>query len=108
MRPHVELVHENDLIFHPGELPGGEGKPRQQNLCYDEENGAASTRLIFDDAWSRPGGYHHADTEWYVTKGEISIGRRVLGKGGYWRAPRGLGVPSHDVVPGTEGAGFGR
>lgn len=102
MRPHVELVHSNDLIFHAGEFPAGEGRARQQNLCYDEENGAASTRVIFDQAWSRPGGYHHADTEWYVVSGEVRVGRRVLGKGGYWRAPAGLRVPGIQVRPGSE------
>ncbi len=52
MRPHVELIQESDLCWHPAELPGGDGKVRQRNLSYDEEDGSASTRLIFDSAWT--------------------------------------------------------
>jgi Domain of unknown function (DUF4437) len=74
VRPHVELIQEADLCWHAAELPRGEGKVRQRNLSYDEENGAASTKLIFDSAWHRPAGYHHADTEWFVLGGEIRLG----------------------------------
>ena len=42
MRPHVELVDEKDLLWHVAELPGAKGEARQRNLCYDEQNGAAS------------------------------------------------------------------
>lgn len=102
MRPHVELIQEADLCWHAAELPKSEGKVRQRNLSYDEENGAASCKLIFDSAWSRGGGYHHADTEWYVLEGEIKLGRRILGKGGYFRAPAGLRIPEMSVRAGTE------
>ena len=70
MRPHVELIQEKDLVWHEAELHKGSGRARQRNLSYDEENGAASTRVVFDKAWSRAGGYHHADVEWYVQTGE--------------------------------------
>jgi hypothetical protein len=84
-------------------LPRGSGKGvKQKNLSYDEEDGSASLRVIFDKAWSRPGGYHNADTEWYVVDGRIRIGDRYLGKGGYWRAPAGLAVPKIEVDAGTE------
>ena len=102
MRPHVELIQEGDLCWHPAELHGGEGEVRQRNLSYDEENGAASTRLVFDSAWHRPAGYHHADIEWYVMKGRVKVGERVLGKGAYVRAPAGLCVPEMSVEAGTD------
>ncbi len=35
MRPHVELVDEQDLLWHVAELPHGNGEARQRNLCYD-------------------------------------------------------------------------
>ena len=102
MRPHVELIHKDDLMWHKAELPRSEGKAQQRNLSYDEESGAASTIVRFDSAWSRPRGYHHADTEWYVTSGEISIDGQRLGEGGYFRAPKGLCIPQLEVKEGTE------
>ena len=41
MRPHVELIHEDDYIWHAAELPTGEGKAEQRNLSVDEEDGSA-------------------------------------------------------------------
>lgn len=102
MRPHVELIQQADLCWHDAELPRGEGKARQRNLSYDEEDGSASTKIHFDSAWHRPGGYHHADTEWYVLSGQVKLGDRVLGKGHYWRAPAGLRVPPVAVKAGTQ------
>lgn len=102
MRPHVELIQEADLVWHEAELHRGDGKARQRNLSYDEENGAASTRVMFDKAWSRPGGYHHADIEWYVMQGQVKIGDRLIGAGGYLRAPAGLRIPAMEVQAGTD------
>ncbi|MGI9307611.1 MAG: DUF4437 domain-containing protein [Gammaproteobacteria bacterium] len=103
MRPHVELIQQADLCWHDAELPRGQGKGvKQRNLSYDEEDGSASMRVLFDKAWSRPGGYHHADLEWYIVEGQIRIGDRYLGKGGYWRAPAGLAIPKIEVKAGTE------
>ncbi|MGI9291609.1 MAG: DUF4437 domain-containing protein, partial [Gammaproteobacteria bacterium] len=103
MRPHVELIQESDLIWRPAELPGGQGKgAKQKNLSVDEEDGSASMRVVFDKAWIRPAGYHHADVEWYVMGGRVRIGDRYLIKGGYWRAPAGLSVPKIEVEAGTE------
>src|SRR3972149_7064056 len=102
MRPHIELIHQADLCWHPAELQRGNGKVRQRNLCYDEENGAASTKLQFDSGWSRPAGYHHADTEWYILNGELTIGDQRLGPGVYLGAPAGLRVPEISVKEGSE------
>ncbi len=77
MRPHVELIQETDLCWHAAELLRGQGKARQKNLSYDEENGADSTRVESDTAGHRPGGYHRADTEWYVMAGEVRVGRQA-------------------------------
>ena len=103
MRPHVELIQESDLVWHEAELPRGQGKgTKQKNLSYDEEDGSASMRVVFDKAWSRPGGYNHADIEWYVIQGRIRVGDRYMGKGGYLRAPAGLAVPKIEVDAGSE------
>ncbi|NND54361.1 MAG: DUF4437 domain-containing protein [Gammaproteobacteria bacterium] len=101
MRPHVELIQQSDLCWHAAELPKGGLGAKQRNLSYDEEDGSASMRVLFDKAWSRPGGYHEADTEWYVEEGRMRIGDRYLEKGGYWRAPAGLAVPKIEVEAGT-------
>jgi hypothetical protein len=102
VRAHVELIQQGDLCWHEAELPRGEGKVRQRNLSYDEEDGSASMRVLFDSAWHRPAGYHHADVEWYLVNGTIKIGDRVLAKGAYFRAPAGLWVPEVSVAEGSE------
>jgi hypothetical protein len=102
MRPHVELIDQADLVWHKAELMKGDGKVKQRNLCYDEENGAASTKLFFKTAWHRPSGYHEADTEWYVLQGQVKLGEQLIGAGGYFRAPAGLCVPAISVAEGSE------
>ena len=102
MRPHVELVDEKDLLWHAAELPHGTGEARQRNLSYDEENGAASLLVEFVSDWQRPAGLHAAQTEWYVLEGEVTVGREVLGKDGYWCAPRGVTTPAICVAAGTK------
>lgn len=101
MRAHVELIHEDDYIWHRADLPCGEGKALQRNLSLDEEDGSASTRVDFITAFERPAGYHDADTEWFVLEGEIAVGDQVLGKGGYLHAPKGVVVPRLKAKEGT-------
>jgi len=101
MRPHVELIHENDYIWHPAEFFGAEGTARQRNLSVDEEDGSASLSVVFDSDWGRPGGSHVADTEWYVLEGEIHVGEQRLGKGGYFHAPKGRVMPHLRAKEGT-------
>lgn len=102
MRPHVELIQSKDLVWHAAELPRGEGKARQLNLSYDEEDGSASTEVHFDSDWRRISGLHHADTEWFVVEGEVRLGDRTLTNGGYFQAPRGLVVPPISAKQGTK------
>ena len=71
MRPHVELIDEKDLLWHPAELTHCSGEARQRNLSYDEEDGSASLKVHFDTDWSRPGGVHSAETEWFVLSGQV-------------------------------------
>lgn len=102
MRAHVELIANDDLIWHPAELPKSEGSAWQRNLSYDEENGAASTKVKFTTAWSRPAGYHHADTEWFILSGAVQFGHEILGQGQYFRSPTGLKVPPIQVAANSE------
>lgn len=101
MRPHVELIDEKDLLWHLAEFPHATGEARQRNLCYDEENGAASLSVEFLTDWSRPAGMHAAQTEWFVLEGQVKFGDMVLGKGGYWVAPRGVPTPRVAAKAGT-------
>lgn len=102
MRAHVELVDERDLLWHPAELPGATGTAEQRHLSYDEEDGSASLKVRFTSDWSRPAGVHHAETEWYVLSGQVTIGDTVLGPDGYWMAPIGVHTPALTVAAGTE------
>ena len=102
MRPHVELIQQSDLCWHPAELHAGTGRAMQRNLSYDEEDGSCSTKVIFETPWDRPGGYHEADTEWFVLEGKVKMGNETFGPGMYWRAPAGLRVPDISVDEGSE------
>lgn len=102
MRPHVEIVDQQDLIWHTGEFPHSQGSARQQHLAYDEEDGSLSARVIFDTDWSRPQGRHSAETEWFVLSGQVTIGDEVLSEGGYWMAPTGVATPAVSATAGTE------
>jgi hypothetical protein len=101
VRPHVELIHEDDYVLHPAELPESTGDALQRNLSVDEEDGSASTRVDFLTDWSRPAGRHVADTEWFVLDGEIAIGDTVMGPGGYIHAPKGVAIPAMRATAGT-------
>ena len=69
MRPHVELIHEDDYICHAAELPGGEGRASERRLSVDEEDGSSSLRIDFHTDWGRGPGIHHANTEYFVLEG---------------------------------------
>lgn len=101
MRPHVELIDEKDLIFHPAELIGGVGTALQKNLSYDEEDGSCSAKIHFETEWTRPAGIHVAQTEWYVLEGEVQIGDETLKAGGYWCTPAGVVCPALKAQAGT-------
>ena len=75
MRPHVELIHEDDYIWHGAELPGGEGRASERRLSVDEEDGSCSLRVDFHTDWGRGAGIHHADTECYVRRGRDRLRR---------------------------------
>jgi hypothetical protein len=102
MRPHVEFIDQQDLLWHMAEFPLAVGEAKQRNLSYDEEDGSASLRVDFVSDWSRPAGLHNAVTEWYVLKGKVTIGDDVLGEGGYWHAAKGILTPAIKVEVGTE------
>ncbi|GID90789.1 DUF4437 domain-containing protein [Amorphoplanes digitatis] len=90
MRAHVELIHEDDYIFHAGELPYGEGGILERRLSVDEEDGSSSLALHATADWGRAAGVPHADTEFYVVSGSLTYGGRELGPGGYLQVPRGV------------------
>jgi hypothetical protein len=90
MRPHVEVILEADYVWHPAELVAGEGRASERRLSVDEEDGSSSLSLGFHTDWGRGPGIHHANTEYYVLEGELEIGGRRLGPGGYVHAPRGV------------------
>ncbi|MET7396808.1 DUF4437 domain-containing protein [Dactylosporangium sp. NPDC005572] len=90
MRAHVELIHEDDYIWHAAELPFGEGKALERRLSTDEEDGSSSLSLSFPADWGRGPGVAHADTEFYVVTGSLSYGGKELGPGGYLQVPKGV------------------
>jgi hypothetical protein len=101
MRPHVELIDAEDLIWHIAEFEHATGSAQQQNLCYDEEDGSVSAKVRFSSDWQRPSGTHNAQTEWYILEGELSLGDQVLVAGDYWAAPKGVLTPELKVKKDT-------
>ena len=75
MRPHVELIQEDDYVWHGAELPGGEGRASERRLSVDEEDGSSSLRVDFHTDWGRGPGIHHANTEYYVARGRDRLRR---------------------------------
>jgi hypothetical protein len=90
MRPHVELIQEDDYVWHGAELIGGEGRASERRLSVDEEDGSSSLRVDFHTDWGRGPGIHHANTEYHVLEGSMNYGGREIGKGGYLYAPKGV------------------
>jgi len=99
VRPHVELIHEGDYVWHAAELPGGEGRASERRLSVDEEDGSSSLKVAFHTDWGRGPGIHHANTEYYVLDGSLTYGDRTIGKGAYvftsyaWFRQLPAGVP---------------
>jgi hypothetical protein len=102
VRPHVELIHEADYVWHAAELPGGEGRASERRLSVDEEDGSSSLKVAFHTDWGRGPGIHHANTEYYVLEGEMTYGDQVIGAGGYVYAPKGVPADALRFREGTQ------
>lgn len=90
LRPHVELIHNDDYIWHAAELVGGQGRARERRLSVDEEDGSSSLRVDFQSDWSRGPGIHHANSEYYVLDGGMTYGESTVGAGAYLYVPKGV------------------
>jgi hypothetical protein len=101
VRPHVELIHEDDYVWHHAELVGGEGRASERRLSVDEEDGSSSLRVDFRTDWGRGPGIHHANTEYYVLDGSMTYDGREMGKGAYVYAPRGVPIAAITVREGS-------
>ncbi|MBM9459246.1 DUF4437 domain-containing protein [Nocardioides sp. zg-536] len=101
MRPHVEMIHEQDYVWHPAELPGGVGEAVEKRLSVDEEDGSSSLLLEFVTDFSRPAGVPEADTEFFVLSGSMTYGDRVMGEWEYLHVPAGVPMAEMRVAAGT-------
>ncbi len=101
MRPHVELIHEDDYVWHAAELPGGEGRASERRLSVDEEDGSSSLRVDFHTDWGRGPGIAHANTEFHVLEGQVTYGDQVMGPGGYLYLPKGVPADAIRFAEGT-------
>jgi hypothetical protein len=90
MRPHVELIHEGDYIWHGAELVGGEGRAQRAAAVGGRGGWVVVAAIDFETDWGRGPGIHHANTEYYVLDGELEIGGRKIGTGAYVYAPKGV------------------
>lgn len=101
MRPHVEMIAEQDYVWHGAELVGGEGRASERRLSVDEEDGSSSLRVDFHTRWGRGPGIHHANTEYHVLEGSMTYGGRQIGRGGYVYAPQGVPADAITFAEGT-------
>ncbi|MEO7132112.1 MAG: DUF4437 domain-containing protein, partial [Dermatophilaceae bacterium] len=102
MRPHVELIQEDDYVWHGAELVGADGRASERRLSVDEEDGSSSLRVDFHTDWGRGPGIHHANTEYHVLEGSVTYGGKTMGKGGYVYAPKGVPVEAITFTEGTK------
>jgi hypothetical protein len=101
VRPHVELIHEDDYVWHAAELPRGDGTAKERRLSVDEEDGSSSLRVDFVSDWGRGPGIHHANTEYYLLDGEMTYGGRRIGPGAYLYVPRGVPADALQFAAGS-------
>lgn len=101
MRPHVEMIHEQDYVWHPAELPGGVGEAVEKRLSVDEEDGSSSLLLEFVTDWSRSAGVPEADTEFFVVSGSMTYDGREMGEWEYLHVPAGVPMAELRVAAGT-------
>ena len=88
MRPHVELIQEDDYVWHAAELPGSEGRASERRLSVDEEDGSSSLRVDFHTDWGRGPGIHHANTEYYVSRARSTTAARRSARAATSTPPR--------------------
>jgi hypothetical protein len=101
MRPHVELIQEDDYVWHGAELVTGEGRASERRLSVDEEDGSSSLRVDFHTDWGRGPGIHHANTEYHILEGSMTYGGKRYGKGAYLYAPQGVTTDAVTFAEGT-------
>lgn len=101
MRPHVELIHEDDYVWHAAELPRSEGTAHERRLSVDEEDGSSSLSIRFETDWGRGPGIHHANTEYYVLDGSMTYGDQQIGTGAYLYVPKGVPADALRFSAGT-------
>jgi hypothetical protein len=106
VRPHVELVYQQDLIWHADTLGSAGDQAELRRLSCDEESDAGTVLARFSGNWSRPAGYHAADTEWFVLVGRVTVGDAELASGGYLRAPAGKLTPPMTAAAGSQALVF--
>lgn len=84
MRPHVELIAEDDYVWHAAEPVGGEGRASERRLSVDKEDDSSSLRVDFHAGWG-------GDAENYGETGPIpsTLPVRSRSRGG-WRGWDGM------------------
>lgn len=102
MRAHVEMVHEDDYVWHPAVMPGGEGDVLEKRLSTDEEDGSASLLLTFETDWSRGAGVPHADTEFFVIEGSMEYDGKTMGEWEYIQIPKGVPMNELKIAQGSK------
>ncbi len=102
MRPHVEIIAEDDYVWHTSTLPGSTGEARERRLSTDEEDGSSSLRIDFDSDWSRAAGVPAADTEFFVLEGTMNYDGTEYGKHAYLHVPKGIAMGALSFPRGTK------
>lgn len=102
MRAHVEMIHEDDYVWHPAELPGGEGEALERRFSVDEEDASSSLMLSFPTDWSRGAGVPHADTEFFVIEGSMTYGGQQMGEWEYIQVPKGVPMEALSIAKGSK------
>ena len=102
MRPHVEMIHEDDYVWHGAELPGSEGRASERRLSVDEEDGSSlPARRLPHRLGPRSRASTMPTPSTSSCEGPMTYGDKTIGKGGYVYAPKGVPTEAMTFAEGT-------
>jgi hypothetical protein len=101
VRPHVELILESDYIWHTTYATWFRGSARHKVLSADEEDGAATFLVEFENDGVAAAGTHGSRLELFVLEGRLAVGEDILSRDGYLRVHPGKWRPEVQISAGT-------
>lgn len=100
-RLHIEPYVELNDAFQALDLHGFKGSEHKV-LSVDEDTGACTLKIRFNNGFSRKPGMSYSDMEIFVLEGEITVGIETWTRGHYAFVPAGMAIGSISAPQGAE------